>query len=121
MAVEAYMNMPVTLRTLKDPEDSARTDIGGVVAEYTETTTTMYVAPGFDGSVPWSAGEETQANRNTPIGSWFGIGRPDVDWQSWQQIVYQGHVLDVIAPPRPIQHPVTLQTSHVELSLREVS
>lgn len=118
MSVEALMTCVVTLRKQSGETQS---DTGEATLTYTSLATTMYLEPSHGGGgSSFIAGREDMANRNTPIGDWFGIGRVADDFGSWDQIVYGEHVFDIIAPPRPFGNPRTQVTSHVELSLQEV-
>jgi hypothetical protein len=109
MSVEDLMTQPVTLRT---PAGETRGSAGSSETTYTTTTTTMYLEPtdGFD----------IRTNRDTPIGDWRGYGRAGVDFTAWQQIVYDGRVLDIVAPPRLLTNPRLQIPSHWEINLQEV-
>lgn len=116
MTLAALLNQTVTLRS---PSGETRDEIGGSSRTFTEATTQMYLEPG-SGTGRGGGGEEQQPDRQTPIGDWFGVGLASVDWDSWQQVVYGDHVLDIVAPPRPFVRGLTGVEDHVELDLREV-
>ena len=119
MSLAALMNQLVTLRTRSG---ETRDDIGGAVLTYTTTTTFMYLEPTHGGQTSgFGAGKEANVERNTPIGDWLGLGDPDLDWSSWDQVVYGSRVFDIIAPPRYMPNPRLGTISHVELSLQEVT
>lgn len=117
MSLDALMNQIVTL---KRPSGTSQDDIGEQATTYLSISTTMYLEPGR-GDSGFFGGTEEDAERNTPIASWFGIGRADVGFTSESQIVYGPHVLNVIAPPRLVPNPRLGTISHVELSLEEVT
>jgi hypothetical protein len=104
------MTQSVTLRT---PSGDIRDGIGGSTPTYASMSTTMYIEP--------KTGTEEMADRNTPIGDWLGIGRKDVNFDSWDQIVYGTHVFDIVSPVRPFYNPTTLVISHIEMDLQEVT
>lgn len=110
MTVESRMTQSVTLRT---PNGEVRDGIGGSQPIFASMTTTMYIEP--------KSGTEDRANRNTPIGDWLGLGRKDVDFDSWDQIIYGTHVFDIVSPARPFYNPTTLALSHLEMDLQEVT
>jgi len=119
VSVESLMVYEVTLRSLADAD---RDPIGGVIPLYDEESTTMYLEPGHGSRGAFTSGREDMTDRNTPIGDWFGVGLASVSWDSWQQIVWESHTFDIIAPPRPFGNPREGgETSHVELSLQEVT
>ena len=109
MDIEMVLNQPVTLRT---PNGAVRDEIGGATTVYATTTTTMYLEP--------KSGKEDMAGRNTPIGDWLGVGRKEVNFENWDQIVYGEHVFDIISPIRPYWNPITQALSHYEMDLQEV-
>ena len=109
MSIEALMNQPVTLRT---PSGGTRDEIGGLIPGYTTLTTTMYIEP--------KSGKEDMADRNTPIGDWLGVGRKEITFENWDQIVYGSHVFDIVSPIRPYWDPVRQVLSHYEMDLQEV-
>ena len=117
MSVEALMVHTVTL---KAPSGVTRNAIGEAFATFDTLQTTMYLEPTRGSTQAFAAGREDRADRNTPVGDWLGLGRLDVDWHSWQQIVYGAHTFDIIAPPRVMPNPRLGTLSHVELSLQEV-
>lgn len=117
MSVAALMRQSVTLRT---PAGQTQDAIGEATTTYEELVTLMYLEPGR-GRSSFGGGREDLVDRNTPIGDWVGIGRADVDFTSWSQIVYGTHTFDIIAPPRPVFNPTQDVVSHVELSLQEVT
>lgn len=110
MSVEALMTQPVTLRK---PTGETRTAIGGSVPVYATIETLMYLQP--------TTGHEDAQDRGTPIGDWTGIGRADVDFGAWDQIMYGAHLFDIIAPPEPAHDPRAGVTSHVKVRLQEVT
>lgn len=110
MSVESRMTQSVVLRT---PNGEVRDGIGGSEPTFSMMTTLMYIEPRH--------GKEQSADRNTPIGDWLGLGRRDVDFDSWDQIVYGDHVFDIVAPARPFYNPTTRVVSHIELDLQEVT
>ncbi len=110
MTVESMMTQPVTLRT---PNGETRDAIGGSTPTFATMSTLMYLEP--------RKGTEERADRNTPIGDWLGVGRKDVDFDSWDQILYGAQVFDIVAPARPFYNPTTRALSHIELDLQEVT
>jgi hypothetical protein len=119
MSVESLMVHEVTLLSQSGETQSSS---GEVTVTYSSAATTMYLEPTRGGAAggSWGAGREEDADRNTPIGDWLGIGRADIDWDSTQRITYNEHTFDVIAPPRYMPNPRLGTISHVELSLQEV-
>lgn len=118
MSVEALMTQAVTLRT---PSGETRDAIGGSTPTYTEEQTVMYLEPGHGAGTAFGVGREDMANRNTVIGDWFGVGRADVAWDAWQQVVYGSHVFDIVEATKPFTNPRTGQDSHVLVALQEVT
>lgn len=110
MSVEALMTQAVTLRK---PTGETRDAIGGSVPTYTTFETLMYLQP--------TGGKEEAQDRNTPIGDWTGIGRADIDFGSFDQIMYGVRTFDIVAPPEPAPNPRAGATSHVKVRLREVT
>ena len=110
MTVEGLMRQTVTLRKLTGHDH----DGADSVPAYTESTTEMYLEPVSGEEDPGGAG------RNTPLGDWRGVGRKDVDFDSWDLVVYDGKVLDIVSPSRPFFNPRIGAGSHVELDLREI-
>lgn len=103
------MTQTVTLRTRTT--DSVN-EINEVIPAYTDAATVMYLEP--------TAGIEEETDRNTPIQKWRGFGRADVVWDSTQQVVWNGHTLNVTAV-RPIPNARLGTTSHYELDLQEIT
>lgn len=103
------MNQRVTLR---QPTGETRSPSGASIPTYVTTETTMYLEP--------LRGEEVEEDRNTPIGTWLGLGRLDVDWDAWTQVVIGGLTLEITAPIRPFHNPSVGAASHVEMTLREI-
>lgn len=110
MSVEALMTQAVTLRKLTG---ETRGGIGQSTPVYGTAETLMYLQP--------TTGREDAQDRGTPIGEWTGIGRVDVDFGSFDQIVYGDHTFDIVAPPEPAPNPRAGATSHVKVRLREVT
>lgn len=110
--IEDLMVHAVTLRK-RDGEN--RNSVGGSTPTFDELETMMYLEPINLGSF------EYKENRNTPVGSWLGIGLATDPWDSsWDQVVYGEIVFDIDAPPRPIPNPRTQTLHHYEIDLREV-
>jgi hypothetical protein len=72
----------------------------------------MYIEP--------KSGKEDMANRNTPIGDWLGIGRIEINFENWDQIIYGEHVFDIVSPVRPFYNPRNHADDHWEMDLQEV-
>jgi len=118
MTVESLMVHEVTLLSQSGQTQSSS---GEATVNYTSIETTMYLEPTHGGAGSgWTAGREENADRNTPIGDWLGIGRASIDWDSTQRILFGAHTFDVVAPPRYMPNPRLDTISHVELSLQEV-
>ncbi len=118
MTVESLMVHEVTLLT---QSGESQNEIGEVAVTYSELETTMYLEPTRGGGTGFSAGSEEDAERNTPVGDWLGLGRADIDWDSTQRVIFGEHTFDVIAPPRYMPNPRLDTISHVELSLQEIT
>lgn len=103
------MTQPVVLQR---PNGETQDGIGEPTITYAERTTVMYLQP--------RSGREAKQDRNTPIGDWRGVGRIDVDFTSWSRVLYAGHVLDIVAPPRLVHNPSRNGASHYSLDLQEV-
>lgn len=110
MTVEALMVQPVTLRVRTG--ETPVGNIGETEPVFTELATTMYLEP--------LQTNEVLADRNTPITSWVGYGRAEIDFTAWDQIVYGDHAFDIAGAPMPKFNPTTGAVSHVEMPLREV-
>jgi hypothetical protein len=104
------MNQAVTLRVRTGETETG--DIGETTPTFDETTTTMYLEP--------RTSNEQQADRNTPITDWLGMGPADIVFTAWDQVVYGAHTFDIIGDPRPMWNPRTGEVSHWEMSLQEV-
>lgn len=109
MSIEALMNQSVTLRT---PDGDSRDDIGGATITFTTLATTMYLEP--------TSGKEDKAGRNTQMGQWLGVGRKEIDFDSWDQIIYGDHTFDIVSPSKPFYDPITHALHHYEMDLEEV-
>jgi len=48
------------------------------------------------------------------------MGKISVDFSTWDQIVYNGTVLEIVSPPQRIYNPRTRRDSHWEMFLREI-
>ena len=118
MTVDQYMNQEVTLQKHIGVGLKAGATHGESEPKYQEATTTMYLeATGPAGRSP---GRESRPDRNTPISEWFAMGHKEVDFSTWDQIVYNGTVLEIVSPPQLIYNPRTRQNSHWEMFLREI-
>lgn len=107
MTVESLMVHEVTLYTQTGIESGSgeRTFDGGIA-------TVMYLEP--------RTGEETEADRNTPIGDWIGFAKADETISSTSRIGYGAHVFDVVGPPEAKPNPRLDTISHIELDLQEI-
>lgn len=112
--------MPVTWQHYSGLSDAPGSTIGEQQATYTDEATTVYLEPGTGAGRAYSSRMESEADRNTPIGEWFGVVRGSLDPQSGDRCIYQGKILQMIGPPAPFTNPTTGELSHVEVSLREI-
>src|SRR5262245_4492278 len=113
MSVEAFMTETVTVRKIAG---FVRSLTGDTTPYYDESETVMYLEPQQD------ARRSTEALEvgYVPMGLWLGVGRADFDFGSNDQIVWQGHVFDILAPPRVMPNPRLGTMSHTELDLQLV-
>jgi hypothetical protein len=110
MSVESLMVHEVTLRT---PSGETQNEIGEATISYTEMATEMLLQP--------VGGKEDRADRNTPMGDWKGFGKASIDWESWQQVVWDGRTFDIVAPPEPHTNARLDVLSHYQIDLQEVT
>jgi hypothetical protein len=118
MSVEQFMNQRVTLQRHTGVQVKPGATHGEAEPTYTNVTTEMYLeATGPAGRSP---GREFRPDRNTPISEWFAMGKLSIDFSTWDQIVYNGSVLEIVSPPQLIYNPRTKRNSHWEMFLRQV-
>jgi len=98
--------------TVLNQSGETQSSSGEVTTSYSGVETTMYLEP--------KSGTEEAADRNTPIGDWWGVCRESDGVTSTSRILYGAHTFDVVAPPRPMPDPFLDIISHVELDLQEV-
>lgn len=122
MSVEALMTQEVTLQKFAGVAVLAGATHGESRPTYTSLRTKMYLES--SGPAGRSPGHEARADRNTPISDWFATGRIEIDFTSWDRIVYDDgrvvHTLEIVSPPQKMYNPRTRTFSHWELYLREI-
>jgi hypothetical protein len=113
MAVEDFMTETVTVLR---PTGFTQSPSGEPTPTFESATTVMYLEPRQDTRRSTEAIEVGYV----PLGDWLGVGRWDFDFGSWQQIVWNDKVFDILAPPRVIPNPRLGTLSHTELDLQTV-
>lgn len=102
--------------SLLSQDGDTRGPIGEVTQVYTEEVFMGY----FEPEPPIGLEGEDIEQRNTQLGRWFGAAPPTLVFTGWDAIVYDGQLMDLTGPPRPIWNPRLGAVSHFELSLRVV-
>ncbi len=102
--------------TVRKPNGFTQSLSGEPRRTFDEATTVMYLEPQQD------ARRSTEALEvgYVPLGDWLGVGLATFDFGSWEQIVWNGRVFDIIAPPRVMPNPRLGTMSHTELDLQLV-
>lgn len=118
MSVTALMAQTVTLRKLSGYDRGAT---GDAEPTFTESTTRMYLEPrsgSEEGGLQTAGG--AISGRHTGLGEWFGVGDASVDFDSVDAVVYEGKVLKLASPARPMFNPRSGRISHQEMDLQEI-
>lgn len=108
--------------TLRRRVGFTRDEIGDPTPLFTEVATTMYLEPvtGVEEGGLSSGMEQRNSGRHTPVGTWFGVGSREIEFDSWQEVVYGDHVLEISSPVRPMFNPRLGVVSHIEMDLVEI-